>query len=84
MGMERGHHSAQSADYNPKFIGKKLIIRTVDALAGAGKTFAAGKHAARAVGPGQKTLMVQPTKELITETINGIRQHSPDIRLTSG
>ena len=23
MGMERGHHSAHRADYNPKFIGKK-------------------------------------------------------------
>ena len=78
-----GHHSAQRADYNPRFIGKKLIIRTVDALAGAGKTFAAGKHAARAAGLGQKTLMVQPTKDLITETLGGIRQHSPDIRLTA-
>jgi hypothetical protein len=60
-----------------------LIIRTVDALAGAGKTFAAGKHAARAAGLGRKTLMVQPTKDLITETLGGIRQHSPDIRLTA-
>ena len=69
-----------------KFIGSKLIIGTVDALVGAGKTFAAGKHAARAAGLaglGEKTLSIQPTKELITETINGIRQHSPDIRMTA-
>jgi hypothetical protein len=78
-----GHHSAQHADYNPKFIGSKLIIGTVDALVGAGKTIAAGKHAARAAGLGEKTLFIQPTKDLITETINGIRQHSPDIRLTA-
>jgi hypothetical protein len=39
MGMERGHHLAQSAAYSPEFIGSKLIIGTVDALAGAGKTF---------------------------------------------
>jgi reverse gyrase len=81
--MERGHHSARCSDYNPKFIGKKLIIKMVDALAGAGKTFAAGKHAARTARVGHKTLFVQPTKNLITETITGIRQHSPDIRLTA-
>ena len=28
-------------------------------------------------------MFVQPTKDLITETITGIRQHSPDIRLTA-
>jgi reverse gyrase len=60
-----------------------LIVRTVDALAGAGKTCAAGKHAARTARLGHKTLFVQPTKDLITETITGIRQHSPDIRLTA-
>jgi hypothetical protein len=38
-GIERGRHSAYRDDYNPKFIGSKLIIGTVDALAGAGKTF---------------------------------------------
>jgi hypothetical protein len=78
-----GHHSAQHADYNPKFVGKKLIIRTVDALAGAGKTFAAGRFSARTARLGHKTLFVQPTNELITETITGIRKHSPDIRLTA-
>jgi reverse gyrase len=60
-----------------------LIIRIVDALAGSGKTFAAGKYSARTARLGHKTLFVQPTKDLITETINGIRQHSPDIRLTA-
>jgi late competence protein required for DNA uptake (superfamily II DNA/RNA helicase) len=60
-----------------------LIIKMVDALAGAGKTFAAGKHAARTARVGHKTLFVQPTKDLITETLGGIRQHSPDIRLTA-
>jgi reverse gyrase len=55
----------------------------VDALAGAGKTFAAGKYSARTARLGHKTLFVQPTKDLIAETINGIRQHSPDIRLTA-
>jgi reverse gyrase len=60
-----------------------LIIKMVDALAGAGKTFAAGKYSARTARLGHKTLFVQPTKDLIAETINGIRQHSPDIRLTA-
>jgi reverse gyrase len=60
-----------------------VIIKTVDALAGSGKTFAAGKYSARTARVGHKTLFVQPTKELITETINGIRQHSPDIRMTA-
>ena len=83
MGMGRGHHLAQSAAYSPEFIGKKLIIKMVDALAGAGKTFAAGKYSARTARLGHKTLFVQPTKDLITETITGIRQHSPDIRLTA-
>jgi reverse gyrase len=60
-----------------------MIIKTVDALAGSGKTFAAGKYSARTARLGHKTLFVQPTKDLITETITGIRQHSPDIRLTA-
>jgi hypothetical protein len=82
-GMERGYHSAHRAGYNPKFIGSKLIVKTVDALAGSGKTFAAGKYSARTARLEHKTLFVQPTKDLITETITGIRQHSSDIRLTA-
>ena len=60
-----------------------MIIKTVDALAGSGKTFAAGKYSARTARLGHKTLFVQPTKDLISETIKDIRKHSPDIRLTA-
>jgi superfamily II DNA or RNA helicase len=46
-----------------------MLIRTLDAPAGSGKTRACAHHADRLARLGHKVLFVQPTKHLITKTI---------------
>ncbi len=46
-----------------------MLIRTLDAPAGSGKTRACAHHADRLARRGHKVLFVQPTKHLITKTI---------------
>jgi superfamily II DNA or RNA helicase len=46
-----------------------MTIQYVNALAGAGKTYALARHAHRLAGRGAKILFVQPTKTLIDHTI---------------
>ena len=51
-----------------------MIIRKVNALAGAGKTFAAVHYADRNARIGHKYALVQPTQDLIDETVKEIRK----------
>lgn len=60
-----------------------MKIMTVNALAGAGKTFSASRWAARSAATGQKYLLVQPTVELITETEAIMRSFAPDLTVTA-
>lgn len=48
-----------------------MTIHYFDALAGAGKTHALALYADRLACRGQKVLFIQPTKHLITKTIEG-------------
>ena len=54
-----------------------MIIRKVNALAGAGKTFAAVHYADRNARIGHKYALVQPTQDLIDETVKEIRKLNP-------
>src|SRR5215203_3479853 len=53
------------------FEGRYVTIYYFDALAGAGKTYVLAHRANRLARLGQKVLFVQPTKHLITKTIEG-------------
>jgi hypothetical protein len=60
-----------------------MIIRKVNALAGAGKTFAAVHYADRNARIGHKYALVQPTQDLIDETIKEIRKLKPTYPVTA-
>lgn len=46
------------------------VVLSVSAPCGSGKTTAASQHAKRLAAQGQKTLLLQPTKELIDKTLS--------------
>ena len=60
-----------------------MIIRKVNALAGAGKTFAAVHYADRNARIGHKYALVQPTQDLIDETVKEIRKLNPAYSVTA-
>ena len=60
-----------------------MIIRKVNALAGAGKTFAAVHYADRNARIGHKYALVQPTQDLIDETVKEIRKLKPTYSVTA-
>ena len=60
-----------------------MIIRKVNALAGAGKTFAAVHYADRNARIGHKYALVQPTQDLIDETVKEIRKLNPAYPVTA-
>ena len=60
-----------------------MIIRKVNALAGAGKTFAAVHYADRNARIGHKYALVQPTQDLIDETVKHIRGLNPAYPVTA-
>ena len=60
-----------------------MIIRKVNVLAGAGKTFAAVHYADRNARIGHKYALVQPTQDLIDETVKEIRKLKPTYSVTA-
>ena len=64
---------------NIKNIGEDIIYY-VDALAGAGKTYALSEYAQKHALKGSKILFVQPTKYLIGQTNEGLlRSYNPEV-----
>ena len=55
------------------------VIHTVDALSGAGKTYAAARHAHRMAQRGRKLLIVQPSLTLIDQTLADLASLSPAV-----
>jgi hypothetical protein len=59
-----------------------MLIHYVDALAGAGKTHGAIKHAIERARRGDKVAIVQPSKHLIQQSYNQAIQTAPDVMIT--
>lgn len=63
----------------PQSMENKMIIRYIDAFAGAGKTYALLKHVAERVNEGSSFIFCQPTTDLIAETIALLRVLYPEV-----
>lgn len=59
-----------------------MIIHSVPSPAGAGKTFALVDHAATLADRGEKVLISQPSKALVSQTAADFRVKFPDIKVT--